>query len=54
MNISLKNVVSASWHLSDLNIFPAMLNSVSTGAEDAYIKPLCLKVLIMCLKASML
>ena len=42
MNISLKNVVSASQHLSDLNTFPAMLNSVSTGAEDAYIKPLCL------------
>ena len=35
MNISLKNVVSASRHLSGLNTFPAMLNSLSTGAEDA-------------------
>ena len=35
MNISLKNVVSASQHLSGLNTFPAMLNSLSTGDEDA-------------------
>ena len=35
MNISLKNVVSASRHLSGLNTFSAMLNSLSTGAEDA-------------------
>ena len=34
MNISLKNVVSASRHLSGLNTFSAMLNSLSTGAED--------------------
>ena len=35
MNISFKNVVSASRHLLGLNTFPAMLNSLSTGAEDA-------------------
>ena len=35
MNISFKNVVSGSRHLSGLNNFPAMLNSLSTGAEDA-------------------
>ena len=40
--------------MSGLNTFPAMLKSLSTGAEDAEIlrKPLCLKVLIMCLSAN--
>ena len=35
MNISLKNVVSASRHLLGLNTFPAMLNSLSTGSDDS-------------------
>ena len=60
MNISLKNVVSASRHLSGLNTFPAMLNTLSTIHIDyqfydlkyiKHFKPLCLKVFIMCLKA---
>ena len=35
IHVSLKNVVSASRHLSGLNTFSANLNSLSTGAEDA-------------------
>ena len=35
ININILNVSSLSWHLSDLKTLPAVLDSRSTGADDA-------------------
>ena len=35
MNISFWNVESLSWHLSGRNTLPAILNNLSTAADDA-------------------